>query len=346
MSIEMLHSESVKEAALRIADHISPTPLLHSTLLNEAMGNQIIFKCEGFQKTGSFKARGAFNALLALKEQYRNSSFSVCAFSSGNHSQALALAARGAGVPATIYIPQAASPIKIRATQHYGAKVVITKDRPEAERLVADNQDPNCAIVHPFDNNYVLSGQGTACMEALQHVSADAIFAPCGGGGLLSGSLLARDFMRSKAKMFGVEPSMASDAQASFRQGEVVGLNGTPNTIADGVRTPRIADRTFQYIRKLDDMFDVSETEIVYWSQWLSHLLKISVEPTSAVAMAGAHRWILETGQRGKTILILLSGGNIDVDTHKLIWQESFLDQMPSLEGARSQVVGNQLLMA
>jgi threo-3-hydroxy-L-aspartate ammonia-lyase len=330
----MLNPVVVPEAAERIKGLVYVTPLLSSSILNELLGNTILFKCEGFQKTGSFKARGAFNALVKARESSSAKGTRVCAFSSGNHSQALALAAKQNGIVADIFIPFNASAIKIAATRAYGANVIITETRLEAETRVAECAQSGQLVIHPFDNDLVLAGQGTACLEALTEASPDAVFAPCGGGGLLAGTLLARNLSKSRAEVFGVEPTLASDAQSSYQQGSIVGLPSPTTTIADGVRTPRIAERTFEYIKQLDGMLDVSEADIIYWSQWLSHLLKISVEPTSAVAMAGALQWIRSTGSRGKQVLIILSGGNIDPTSQKLIWEESYLDRLPNLEGS------------
>ncbi|UDF03409.1 serine/threonine dehydratase [Asticcacaulis sp. AND118] len=320
--------EEIAAAQERIAGHVHRTPLFQSETLNRALGHRIVFKAENLQRIGAFKLRGATNTLRALKEQ-KALSDEVCAFSSGNHAQAVAYAARALGVKATIFIPKQASGVKIAATRACGAEVVLTETRQIAEASVAEYIERGATFVHPYDNPYVIAGQGTACLEALQDgVEADAVFAPCGGGGLMSGTYLATRLARPQAKIFACEPSMANDAHRSVQTGEIVRLNETPRTIADGVRTLAVSERTLSYLSQLDGFYEVDEAEIILWTQWLTHLLKLTIEPTSAMSMAGVTRW-LKTQTAPRTVLVILSGGNIAAETLRQIWAEDHLTQLP-----------------
>lgn len=321
---------TIAAAHLRIAPYIHRTPLLSSQILNELLGHEIIFKVESLQKVGAFKIRGALNALLTLKEKNALPK-SVVAFSSGNHSQAVALAGKLLGVKTTIVLPEFASKIKRQATAYYGAEIISTKTRKEAEEKTAEIAAAGAFFIHPFDNDEVIAGQGTSCFEALQGgVSPDAIFATCGGGGWLAGSFLAKELLAPKALVFGAEPLQANDAAQSLAQGKIVSFADSPKTIADGARSPSVSPRTFHYLKQLDGFYEINEEQIIYWTQWLMNLLKITVEPTSAVAMAAAFEWL--KGQKTKRkVLVLLSGGNIDADTYRQIWAKSYLEELPRI---------------
>jgi threo-3-hydroxy-L-aspartate ammonia-lyase len=317
----LLTPSVIADAHSRIACHIHHTPLLSSAALNRKLGHKIVFKAEGFQKVGAFKARGALNTLLWLKEQGQLPA-SVCAYSSGNHAQAVAWAAKLMGVKATIFIPKNASAIKIQATRAYGADVVITEDRAAAEDGVKDLIKNGAYLIPPYDHDMVIAGQGTATYEALTDgAEPDAIFAPCGGGGLISGTWLAAQALRPQAEVFACEPLNANDAARSLRSGKIELYDGTPETLADGTRTPYVSERTFAYLKKISGIYEITEADIILWTQVLTHLLKIVVEPTSAMGMAGAHRW-LETQSSPRTVLIILSGANVSPQTHARIWAE------------------------
>lgn len=320
----------IQEAAARIAPHLNRTPLLTSSLLNSWLGHQIIFKAESFQKIGAFKARGALNALLARREKGKLPE-EVVAFSSGNHAQAVAWSAAQLGIRATIVMPSTVSNVKLQATKSYGAEVILTATRQEAEMRTAELVAQGMALIHPYDHDDVIAGQGTACLEALQDgAKPDAIFAPCGGGGLLSGTFLAAKLLAPNALVFGVEPALANDASQSYRSGKIVALPETPATLADGVRTLSVAARTFYYLKQLDGFYEIAESDIIYWTQWLTHLLKTAIEPTSALGMAAATAW-LSTQSSPKRVLIILSGGNIDQPTQAILWRENKLLSLPSL---------------
>ncbi len=175
----------------------------------------------------------------------------------------------------------------------------------------------------------IIAGQGTSCLEALKDgADPDAIFATCGGGGWLSGTFLAKELLSPKSKVFAAEPLQANDATQSYAAKKIIKFSDSPPTIADGARSPAVSERTFYYLSQLDGFFEIPEHDIIYWTQWLMHLLKITVEPTSAVAMVGAVKWLKKQKSKQR-VLVLLSGGNIAPETYQKIWQESFLEKLP-----------------
>jgi threonine dehydratase len=326
----LIPPEAIAKAHARLEPHIHETPLVESQLLNEWLGNRILFKVEAVQKIGAFKIRGALNALLSLKERGELPKW-VVAHSSGNHSQAVACAAKMLGVRATIYLPAATSPIKQQATRGYGAEVIVKPTRQEAEEAVYDDVKKGAFFLPPYDHDDVIAGQGTSCYEALQTgLKPDAVFLPCGGGGFLSGTWLATQLLSPKTKVIGAEPKTGNDAVQSLKAGHVVKLSEAPVTIADGVVTLAVAERTFQYLQKIEAMLEIEEEKTIYWTQWLMHLLKITVEPTAALAMAAAQQW-LAGEHRGKTVLVILSGGNIAPATYQQVWKKNYLEQIPAL---------------
>lgn len=330
-NIAPINPQQIFSAQERIAPYLHNTPLITSSLLNNWLGHEIIFKAEPLQKCGAFKVRGALNALLAMKER-KELPERVVAYSSGNHAQAVAWAARLLGIKATVIIPRFVSQVKQQATKSYGAELILTDTRQETERLAYQMQNDGLFLLPPSDNDDAILGQGTACLEALQSgANPDAIFATCGGGSLLAGSWLATQATNKKILLFGAEPEMANDASRSFNSGQIFGFSETPMTIADGARTLRISERSFYYLQKLNGFYEATEEGIIYWTQWLTHLLKISVEPTSAVAMAAACQWLRTTKTRQR-ILIIISGGNVDPSTQKQIWNENYLTQIPNID--------------
>ena len=276
------------------------------------------------QTTGAFKLRGALNALLTLKEE-ENLPEHVVAFSSGNHAQAVAYASRLLKVKATIFIPEASSTFKINATRSYGAEVILAKTRKEAQDCARKMQNNGAYFLHPYDDDNVILGQGTSCYEALsESLRPDVIFASVGGGGWISGTWLAAQLLSPTSKIIGGEPKIGNDACQSFKTGKIVSLPEAPQTIADGARTLAISERTFEYIKKLDDILEIEEDEIIYWTRMLSHHLKITAEPTSCVAIAACEKWLKShPSDSDRSILIMLSGGNIDKHTHKQIWEKT-----------------------
>lgn len=323
---------AIETAAKRLKPHITRTPILTSRLLDRFLGCEFFFKYEGAQKIGAFKARGALNTLLALQER-KQLPKEVVAYSSGNHAQAVAWAAKRLGVKSAIYIPSGSSKVKIAATKAYGAEVTVTKTRQLAEEKAKARAAASGAfLLPPYDHDDVIAGQGTAALEAWEDEGDfDAVFAPCGGGGLISGTFLATRLFSAEAEVYAAEPSVANDAARSFATGKIYRFNDTPKTIADGVRTLGVSPRTFEFIRQLDGFYEVSEAEILYWSQWLMHLLKVTVEPTSALGMAAAHQWLREGKKKKKRVLIILSGANLDSDTYAKIWAQDHLQKLPAL---------------
>lgn len=320
----------IQAASKRLDGHINDTPLLTSSYLNKALGHRFYFKAECLQKIGAFKARGAYNTLAWLKEQDQLPE-QVVAYSSGNHAQAVAWAAAQFGIQATILMPESVSTIKAQATKSYGAKVLFCQTRDEAEQRAQELADAGVYLIPPYDHDQIICGQGTAIFDALiQQPDITALFAPCGGGGLISGALIAAKGLKEHIKVFGAEPLNANDAAISVKQGSIHRLSQSPDTIADGVKTLAISERTFNYVKQLDGIIEIEEKDIIYWTQWLTHLLKVTIEPTSALSMAGACQW-LKQQQTPQDVLLVLSGGNLDVKTRQLVWQHDCLDTQPSL---------------
>ena len=321
--------ESVKLAYARIKDKVKHTPIVESTLLNQWMGQRILFKAECLQTIGAFKIRGAMNFLARLQEEGRLPKH-VVANSSGNHAQAVAYAAAHFGVSATIFASETISPIKAAATQSYGAELKLFPTRTQADEAVADAATaPDTIWIPPFNHEDIIAGQGTAVLEALEEIgSVDAVFAPCGGGGLLSGTLLTTRALQPDALVIGAEPAEANDASLSLQAGEIIPLDHVPNTLADGAATPSVGDITFPFIQQVDDFYEVDELQIAYWTQWLHHLLKLHIEPTCAMTMAAVASWAANTSP-GQTALVILSGGNISQASMAHIWERDFLLQPP-----------------
>jgi len=283
------------------------------------------------QKIGAFKIRGGLNSIAWLIENNLTPK-KIIANSSGNHAQAIALASKIFGIPSTIYMPQNVSSVKAQATLAYGAKIDFSENRTIADQKVLDASDENGTYwIPPFNHREVIAGQGTAAYEALTELqNFDAVFAPCGGGGLLSGTLIATKGLSPNTKVVGVEPKFANDAIQSIAKGEIVRLNHPPNTIADGARTLAVGNITFEYLKKLDEFYEADEEKIIYWTQWLTHLLKVQIEPTSAMAMVSVVEW-LKHQKKKKQILVILSGGNIDKETMNKVWARDYLKDIPTL---------------
>jgi threonine dehydratase len=302
----------VEVAAKRIAGRVHRTPVLTSRLLDRELGCQVLAKAEHLQRVGAFKARGAFNALLALDEATRTRG--VIAVSSGNHGQGVALAAAETGGRAVVVIPQGANPAKVAATRAYGAEVVtqgVTASSREAvvRRLAAER---GLHLVHSFDDLDVMAGQGTAALELLEDAGElDVVLVPVGGGGLISGTAAAVKGRSPRTRVVGVEPAVAADARASLEAGRRVALPEPPATMADGVSTLCVGERTFEVMRRLvDEIVTVTEDELrdalaLAWSR-----AKQLIEPTAALPIAA-----LRAGAAGRVRRagVILTGGNVDV---------------------------------
>jgi len=327
-----LSFSDVSNAYLRLQGKVKRTPIVESHLLNKWMGHRILFKAECLQTIGAFKLRGALNFLSHLQEKGELPK-QVVANSSGNHAQAVAYAAAQYGIPATIYASESISAIKAAATESYGARLKLFPTRQEADIAVAKAAEEEGTVwIPPFNHPDIAAGQGTAALEALEDTGeVDAIFAPCGGGGLLSGTLIAAREMQPNALVIGAEPLNANDASQSLQQGEIVALEAPPVTLADGAATPAVGNVTFPFLQQLDDFYEVDELQIAYWTQWLQHLLKLHIEPTCAMSMAAVAAWAANTPP-GKTALVMLSGGNISQTTMAAIWERDFLLQPPIID--------------
>lgn len=305
--------DDVVAAADRIAGHAHRTPVLTSRILDEELGAQVLFKCENLQRMGAFKFRGAFNALAQFDVAQRKAG--VIAFSSGNHAQGIALAARELGMPATIVMPQDAPAAKVAATQGYGANVVFydryTQDREQITRDLAERD--GLTMIPPYDHADVLAGQGTAAKELFEEVGElDAFFVCLGGGGLLSGSALSTRALSPRCKLYGVEPEAGNDGQQSFRSGSIVHID-TPQTIADGAQTQHLGNITFPIIRRdVDDIFTVSDAQLVDAMRFFATRMKLVVEPTGCLGFAAARARAAEL--KGKKVGVLISGGNVDME--------------------------------
>ncbi len=327
----------VAAAALRIAGMVQHTPLLESRLLNDWLGHRVLFKAECLQTTGAFKLRGASNFLAHLAEQNALPE-RIVANSSGNHAQAVAKAASLYGLPATIYSTDNISAVKAAATRSYGAELRLYATRQEADAAVAEAANAQGTVwIPPYNHPDIIAGQGTATLEALRDAGqVDAVFAPCGGGGLLSGALLATRALMPDARVIGAEPMAANDAARSLQSGHIETLTDTPDTLADGAATPSVGSHTFPLLQQLDDFYEVDEVQIAYWTQWLHHLLKLHIEPTCAMTMAAVAAWAVNT-EPGQTALVILSGGNISQASMQKIWHTDYLQQPPIISQQEPQ---------
>ncbi|MEU1881291.1 threo-3-hydroxy-L-aspartate ammonia-lyase [Streptosporangium sp. NPDC020072] len=305
--------DDVRDAAARISSHAHRTPVLRSRRINESVGADVVFKCENLQRMGAFKFRGAFNALSRFTPEQRRAG--VVAYSSGNHAQAVALAARMLDIPATIVMPHDAPAAKVAATKGYGGRVVgydrYAEDREEIGRALA--VEHGLTLIPPYDHPDVIAGQGTAALELLEEVGdLDALFVPLGGGGLLSGTALVAKELSPGCALYGVEPEAGDDGLRSLRQGSVVHID-TPVTIADGAQTQHLGAHTFAIIsRDVDDIVTATDAELVEAMRTFFATMKIVVEPTGALGLAAVRR--LAGDLAGRRIGVIISGGNVDVD--------------------------------
>ena len=304
--------DDVAAAAHRLKGMAHRTPVLRSSTADERLGAQLFFKCENLQRTGAFKFRGAFNTLAQFTDEQRERG--VLAFSAGNHAQAIALSARLLDMPAAIVMPEDAPASKMAATRDYGAQVVTynryTEDREAISRRLA--LERGMTLVPPFDHPHVIAGQGTAAKELFEEVpDLDYLFVCVGGGGLLAGSLLAAEALAPQCRVVGVEPAAGNDGQQSFKAGHVV-QTPTPHTIADGAQTQALGQLTFPIIQRLaDDMVTATDEQLVESLRFFAERMKIVVEPTGALAFAGAQHGNVDI--HGARVGILISGGNVDL---------------------------------
>jgi len=304
---ELLPSTAdVHAAALRIASYVHHTPLLPSRSLSERAGVEVRLKCENLQRAGSFKIRGAMNAMLQLDPGERQRG--VVAFSSGNHAQGVAYAAQLLGIPATIVMPEGSVAMKVQATEGYGAKVVTagvtSATRDTVAREIAEKN--GAAVLPPFDDERIIAGAGTAALEIVEEwPEVASIITPLGGGGLLSGTALAA----GGRDIYGVEPAAGNDGERSFKTGSIVTID-PPKTIADGARTLAIGKRNFAIIRELvRDVVSVDDDVLLETVKWVMYRTKLVIEPTGALGLAALFAGKIKP--KGP-VAVVISGGNLD----------------------------------
>ena len=305
--------QDVAAAAQRLAGHAHRTPVLTSRQVDERTGCRVFFKCENFQRVGAFKFRGAFNALSQLAPEQRRRG--VLAYSSGNHAQAVALAAKLLGIPAVIVMPQDAPQVKREATRGYGAEVVLYDKRSTVREQLAARiaAERGLALIPPYDHPHVVAGQGTAAKELIEEVGPlDYLFVCVGGGGLISGCAIAADALSPGCKVIGVEPAAGDDATRSFKTGTLQTVEN-PDTIADGARTPYLGRITFPLVlRYVHDMVTVDDAQLLRAMLYIWERMKIVVEPTGALGIAGLFERKVDV-PAGSRVGVIVSGGNVDV---------------------------------
>jgi threonine dehydratase len=305
--------EEVRAAARRLDGVAHRTPVITSRTLNERAAGEVFLKCENFQRMGAFKFRGAYNRIVQLDAAQRRSG--VVAFSSGNHAQGVALASKLLGVPAAIVMPEDAPKSKIAATREYGAEIVFydrhKSHRAEIAQKLCDER--GATLVPPFNDRHVIAGAGTAALELLEDVEGiDAMIAPVGGGGLLSGSAIAAHAFDAGIAIYGVEPQAGNDFQQSLERGEIVHID-VPRTIADGLQTQAPGDLTFAAVRAHHGtIVTVSDDDLRAAMRFAFERLKLVIEPSGAAGIAAVLTGKVDLA--GKRAGIVISGGNVDVD--------------------------------
>ena len=312
--------DAIETAHKRIGPRIHKTPVLRSATLDEMCGAELFFKCENLQKTGSFKIRGATNAIFSLSDE--EAARGIVTHSSGNHAAAVSCAAAWRGVPAWIVMPKNAPTVKCKAVEAYGGKITFCEPKVSARQEAAARiqAETGAVMIHPYDDDRIIAGQATAVKELLEEVEGlDAVLAPVSGGGLLSGTALSVKFMQPEIAVYGCEPAKADDASRSLQTGTLQSLESS-DTIADGLRAS-LAPRTFAILQKhLSGIFLVSEEEIVNAMALIWERLKVITEPSSAIALAPLIKpEVIQTIHRAgenhgrPRIGIILSGGNVDL---------------------------------
>ena len=302
----------IQEAHARIRDHVHWTPVLTSARLNQLAGAEIFFKCENFQKTGAFKARGAVNAVLSLSDS--EAGRGVATHSSGNHAAALTWAASLRGIRSTVVMPSTASRVKIAAVERYGGRIVFCEPTHRAREETAEKvvRETGAVLIHPFNDPRIIAGQGTAALELIKDLpNLDFILCPLGGGGLLAGAATAAKALHPDMRLFGVEPEGAADGSLSFASGERQPV-AHPASVADGLLA-FVGDLTFPVIlRHVDGIVTVSDAAILSAMRRIFEILKVAVEPSGAVAYAAVAEKRLDLA--GKRVGVILSGGNVDLE--------------------------------
>lgn len=301
-------------ASARLDGQAHRTPVITSRTVDERTGYRVFFKCENFQRTGSFKFRGAFNAVASLSAIQQEQQKSVLTYSSGNHAQGIALAGQLLGLSTTVIMPLDAPRIKREATQGYGAEIVFyDRSTTTREALIAQMAHQNAIVIPPYDHPAVIAGQGTLAKELFESVGElDALLVCCGGGGLLSGCAIAAHSLSPQCRVIGVEPEQADDATRSFRTKTLQTVHN-PETIADGARTPSLGTYTFPLVlHYVHDMVTVSDAALLRTVMFLWERMKLVVEPTGALAAAALLEHIVPLPPQSR-VGVVISGGNVDL---------------------------------
>lgn len=303
--------DDVRAAAERIEGIVAHTPVLSSPALDSLAERRLFFKCENLQHVGAFKFRGASNAVALLGEEAERG---ICTHSSGNHAQAVALAAKQRGVPAYIVMPETAPQVKVEGVRSHGAEITFCEATLEARETTAAAvmERTGATFVHPFDDPRVVAGQGTAALELINEVGPlDAIIAPIGGGGLLSGTSITTRALLPQTRIFGAEPEGADDAARSLAAGKLIPQTG-PNTICDGLLTS-LSELTFEILSEhLEDIITVSDDEVIEAMKLIRNHLDILVEPSSATVLAAVLKPEFIALRDINSLGLIISGGNVD----------------------------------
>ena len=305
--------DDVIAASKRIEGHGHRTPILTNKTIDELTGKKIFFKCENFQKIGAFKFRGGWNTISSLSGE--EASKGVCTHSSGNHAQAVAYAAMKRNIPAHIVMPRNAPKVKIQAVEGYRANITLCEPTLKARRETLEKiaEKTGAYVVHPFNEPKVIAGQGTCAMEMIEDIGdLDAICAPIGGGGLMSGTCIAARSMLPNVRLFGAEPKGADDAYQSLKKGKLIPQNN-PKTICDGLLTS-MGENTWNILKdQLEDIITVSDEEIVTAMKLIWERMKIIIEPSCATPLAAVLTPEFRELENIETIGIILTGGNVDL---------------------------------
>lgn len=304
--------DDIKKAYALIKKYANRTPVFTSRSVDERAGCKILFKCENFQRVGAFKFRGACNAVFSLNDEEAQKG--VATHSSGNHAQAVALAAKMRGIPAYVVMPENAPKIKVKAVKGYGAKITFCESTQQARESTLEEvvSQTGATFIHPYDDTRVIAGQGTAAIELLEdHPDLDMILTPVGGGGLLSGSSISAKAIKPDILVIGTEPEMADDAYRSFKSGKRIPVQN-PDTIADGLRTS-LGELPFSIItQNVDDIVTVSEDSIIESMRFIWERMNMIIEASCAVPVSAVFDEKVDI--KGKKVGIIITGGNVDLD--------------------------------
>ncbi|MFL2941803.1 MAG: pyridoxal-phosphate dependent enzyme [Candidatus Poseidoniales archaeon] len=305
--------DDVRAAAKRIRGVGHRTPVLTSKTLDQMAGRKLFFKCENFQKVGAFKFRGGWNAVSMLSD--KEAERGVCTHSSGNHAQAIAYSAQKRGIPAYIVMPNNSPDVKLNAVKGYGANVTLCEPTLEARRTTLEGiaQDTGAAVIHPFNNANVIAGQGTAALELIEDAGElDAMIAPIGGGGLMSGTCVTTRSLLPNAKLFGAEPKGADDAYRSLKEGKLLPQED-PKTICDGLLTS-MGENTWNILKDhLNAIYTVSDDEVIKGMKLIWERMKIIIEPSCATPVAVVMSPKFKQLENIEKVGIILTGGNVDL---------------------------------